>query len=217
MENQSNQATKKGIILLLGIIIGLLTGVLVAFIVESKIKPKSTSVVKVISPEKKNEKDTVYKYIVHQYQPAPESADPHLCPDTLADDSIFVDDYSMDYMLEDEDIEFDERQSTTVTAERMVSKQDAPVLYFDANRNPISAPENAVKFMEVQCWSTPIHNKTTYQLQDNILKIKGLKLNNIYIIHYKDHYYLQSDKHLYQISPTATYQRLIELRDAPFL
>ena len=52
MENQSNQATKKGIILLLGIIIGLLTGVLVAFIVESKIKPKSTSVVKVISPEK---------------------------------------------------------------------------------------------------------------------------------------------------------------------
>ena len=48
MGNQSNQATKKGIILLLGIIIGLLVGVLVAFIVESKIRPKPSSEVKVV-------------------------------------------------------------------------------------------------------------------------------------------------------------------------
>ena len=216
MENQSNQATKKGIILLLGIIIGLLTGVLVAFIVENKIKTKTPAVVNVIAPEKHSEKDTVYKYIVHQYQPAPETVTDNSVADTLQYDSTLVDDYSVDFML-DEDEEFDEPQAATVTSEKMVSRQEAPVLYFDANKNAVTAPDNALKFMEVQCWSTPIHNKTTYLLKDNVLKIKGLKLNNVYIIHYKDHYYLQSDKHVYQILPGTTYQRLIELRDTPFL
>lgn len=218
MENQSNQATKKGIILLLGIIIGLLVGVLVAFIVESKIKPKAPPVVNVVAPESQGGKDTVYKYIVHQYQPGPADSQNPLPVDSLATDSLYVEDGSMDLMLQDEDDQpYKEVETATVTSERMISRQEAPVLYFDANRNAITAPENALKVMEVQFWSTPIHNKMTYQFKDNVLKIKGLKLDNVYVIHYKDHYYLQSDKRIYQILPTATYQRLTEIRDVPFL
>lgn len=213
MENQSNQATKKGIILLLGIIIGLLVGVLVAFIVESKIKPKSPTVINVEPSGQSGEKDTVYKYIVHQYQPAPATESTEEIADSLQTDSLYVDGYSVDFMLDSDEDELDDHQEATVTAERMISRQEAPVLYFDANRNPVSAPENATKFMEVQFWSTPIHNKITYQLKDNVLKIKGLSLDNVYVIHYKDHYYLQSDNHVYQILPSATYQRLTELRD----
>lgn len=218
MENQSNQVTKKGIILLLGIIIGLLVGVLVAFIVESKIKPKTPPVVNVVAPESQGGKDTVYKYIVHQYQPGPADSENLRAADSLTNDSLYVEGGSMDLMLQEEDDQpYREVEAATVTSERMISRQEAPVLYFDANRNAIAAPENALKVMEVQCWSTPIHNKVTYHFKDNVLKIKGLKIDNVYVIHYKDHYYLQSDKHIYQILPTATYQRLVEIRDVPFL
>ena len=69
MENQSNQATKKGLILLLGIIIGILTGVLVAFVVVEKLNLKSPSEVKLLpTPSSPAEKDTVYQYIVRQYE-----------------------------------------------------------------------------------------------------------------------------------------------------
>ena len=71
MGDQSNQATKKGLILLLGVIIGLLVGIFVAFVVVNKLRPNPSSVVKVLpTPTTPPGKDTVYKYIVHQYEPA---------------------------------------------------------------------------------------------------------------------------------------------------
>ena len=48
MENQPNQSTKKGLILLLGVIIGLLAGVLVAFVVVQRFNLKTPSEVKVL-------------------------------------------------------------------------------------------------------------------------------------------------------------------------
>lgn len=142
MENQSNQATKKGIILLLGIIIGLLVGVLVAFIVESKIKPKTPPVVNVVAPETQGGKDTVYKYIVHQYQPGPADSETSQVADSLTTDSLYVEGGSMDLMLQEEDDQpYREVEAATVTSERMISRQEAPVIYFDANRNAIAAPE----------------------------------------------------------------------------
>ena len=218
MENQSNQATKKGIILLLGIIIGLLTGVLVAFVVESKIRPKPASEVKVVPTDPSGEKDTVYKYIVHQYQGRPDESESATAADSLQADSLYMEDGSMDYMLDDADDEYpDERRGATVSSERLVSRQEAPILYFDAHKNAVEAPDNAPKFVEVQFWSTPIQNKIVYQFEDNVLKIKGLRSNNVYVIHYNGHYYLQSDRQVYQIQPTTDYKRLTEVRDVSFM
>ena len=216
MENQSNQATKKGIVLLLGIIIGLLVGVLVAFIVESKIRPKPASVVKVVPSAPSGEKDTVYKYIVHQYQNGPEDAEPDVVADTLQGDSLYLEESAMNYMLEEEDV-VEDRRSATVSSEKMVSRQEAPILYFDNHRNAVEAPDNAPKFVEVQFWSTPIQNKVVYQFDRNVLKIKGLKLDNVYVIHYNNHYYLQSDRQVYQIQPTTDYKRLTEIHDVSFM
>lgn len=217
MGNQSNQATKKGIILLLGVIIGLLTGVLVAFIVESKIRPKPDSVVKVVSSEPSGEKDTVYKYIVHQYQGRPDESESATAADSLQADSLYLEESSMDYMLDDEDDDYpDERRGATVSSEKLVSRQEAPILYFDAHKNAVEAPDNAPKFVEVQFWSTPIQNKIVYQFDNNVLKIKGLRLDNVYVIHYNGHYYLQSDRQIYQIQPTTDFKRLTEVRDVSF-
>ncbi len=220
MENQSNQSTKKGLILLLGIIIGILTGVLVAFIVVEKFNLKSPSVVKVLPMSStQTGKDTVYQYIVHKYDQMPEDDVVYPVGDSLLTDSAYYQDYSMDFMLEDESSqEFsDKKEETNISSERMISKYDAPILYFDANRNAVSAAANAPKFMEVQFWSTPFQNKVVYQFDDNKLKIKGLKPNNeVCLIHFKNRYYLQYEKRMYQIQPSTEYVRLVEIHDVSF-
>lgn len=138
--------------------------------------------------------------------------------DSLSADSAFVEDYSMDYMLDDDDyLAYNNRkEETNVTSEKLVSKYEAPVLYFDANRNAVAAAANAPKLMEVQFWSTPFQNKIVYQFDGDVLKIKGLKPNEVYLIHYNKHYYLQNDKHVYQIQPSSEYMRLVEIHDVSF-
>jgi hypothetical protein len=218
MENQSNQATKKGLILLLGIIIGILTGVLVAFVVVEKLNLKSPSEVKILpTPSSLSSKDTVYQYIVHQYESGNDDKGVNSVGDSLETDSMYIQENTMDYMLEEEVYQdYGQKEETNITSERMISKYDAPVLYFDANRNAVSAPSNAQKLMEVQFWSTPFQNKVVYQFDNNVLKIKGLKPNEVYLIHYKNHYYLQNDKRMYQIQPSSDYQRLTEIYDISF-
>lgn len=218
MENQSNQTTKKGLILLLGIIIGLLVGIFVAFVVVNKLRQKPSSVVKVLSaPATPSDKDTIYKYIVHQHVPAIDGEDSYSDSDSLQTDSAYVQDNSMDFMLEDEDYQtYGKKEEANVTSERMISKYDAPILYFDANRNAISAAANAPKFMEVQFWSTPFQNKIVYQFEDGKLKIKGLNPNEVYLIHYNNRYFLQNDNHVYQLQPSSDFMRLVEIHDVSF-
>ena len=123
----------------------------------------------------------------------------------------------MDYMLEDEEDErLAEVENTNVSSEKLVSRYDAPVLYFDANKNAMEAPDRAHKTVEVQFWSTPIRNKIVYSFEGNVLKIKGVQFNETNLIHYKDRYYLQSDNRIYLIQPTSEYKRLTEIHDVTF-
>ncbi|MDD6185450.1 MAG: hypothetical protein PUB29_07485 [Bacteroidales bacterium] len=218
MENQPNQPAKKGFVLLLGVIIGLLVGLLVAFVLVQKLDLKSPQEVKVLPmPSTPAGKDTVYQYIVHQYDRIPGDEVVYPDSDSLSADSAFVEDYSMDYMLDDDDYQAHNwKEETNVTSEKLISKYEAPVLYFDANRNAVAAAANAPKLMEVQFWSTPFQNKIVYQFDGNVLKIKGLKPNEVYLIHYNKHYYLQNDKHVYQIQPSSEYMRLVEIHDVSF-
>lgn len=219
MENQSNQSTKKGLILLLGVVIGLLTGVLVAFIVVEKFNLKSPSVVKLLpTPSSPASKDTVYQYIVHQYENGNGDKGVNFIGDSLETDSMYIQENTMDYMLEEEDYQdYVQKEEANITSERMISKYDAPVLYFDANRNAVEAAANAPKLMEVQFWSTPFQNKVVYQFDNNKLKIKGLKPNNeVCLIHFKNRYYLQYEKRMYQIQSSTEYVRLVEIHDVSF-
>lgn len=218
MENQSNLATKKGLILLLGIIIGLLTGVVVTAVLVSKLNVRQQQrEVQQLLPRPDGSTDTVYKYIVHKYEPESGIASAGRSVDSLINDSLYVDDGSMDLMLdEDEYPTIMEQENANIASEKMVSRQEVPVLFFDANKNPISAPDNAPKFLEVQFWSTPIHNKIAYFFDGNVLKIKGLKASDVNVIHFNNHYYLQCDRRVYQLKQVTDYARLVEIHDVSF-
>ena len=135
MENQSNQATKKGLILLLGVIIGLLVGIFVAFVVVNKIRPNPSSVVEVLpAPAASSGKDTIYKYIVHQYEQVPGGEIDYPVADSLLMDSAYVQDNSMDFMLEEEEYQtYNKKEDANVISERLVSKNDVPVLFRHIN------------------------------------------------------------------------------------
>lgn len=217
MENQPEKSTKKGVVLLLGILIGLLAGALVALLVSGRMNPKSPSEVKVIVPETQGSKDTVVKYVIHQYPPGEGTESVNGESDSLQTDSLYMEEGFMDYMLEDEEDErLAEVENTNVSSEKLVSRYDAPVLYFDANKNAMEAPDRAHKTVEVQFWSTPIRNKIVYSFEGNVLKIKGVQFNETNLIHYKDRYYLQSDNRIYLIQPTSEYKRLTEIHDVTF-
>ena len=169
MENQPEKSPKKGVVLLLGILIGLLAGALVALLVSGRMNPKSPSEVKVIVPETQGSKDTVVKYVIHQYQPGEGIESVNGESDSLQTDSLYMEEGFMDYMLEDEEDErLAEVENTNVSSEKLVSRYDAPVLYFDANKNAMEAPDRAHKTVEVQFWSTPIRNKIVYSFEGNV-------------------------------------------------
>lgn len=218
MENQSNQATKKGLILLLGVIIGLLTGVAVTAVLVNKLNVRQQQrEVQQPAPLQEGNSDTIYKYIVHKYEPESDLAKSGSNVDSLMNDSLYVDDGSMDLMLDDDDYSnYMEPENTNVTSEKMVSRQEVPVIFFDANKNPVSAPDNAPKFLEVQFWTTPIHNKIAYLFDGKVLKIKGFQTSEVNVIHFNNHYYLQYDKRVYQIKQVSDYARLVEIRDVSF-
>lgn len=218
MENQSNQATKKGLILLLGIIVGLLTGVLVTFVMVNKLNNRAQKTDNVSQPtQEKGTSDTIYKYIVHQYEPGSRESHSGISSDTLQYDSTYADESSMDYMLDEEEpVAMMEKENANVASEKLISRYDAPIIYFDASKNAIEVPANAPKFVEVQFWSTPIHNKVVYQFENNVLKIKGLKSNEVYVINFNNCYYLQNDRRVYQISPSSEYRRLTEIHEGVF-
>lgn len=219
MENQANQATKKRLILLLGVVIGLLAGVFATALLVSKLNQRPQQPVKESPPPATSgTSDTIYKYIVHQYEPSSESKTAGASVDSLLNDSLYVEDGSMDLMLDEEDYPmYKEQENANVASVKLVSRQEVPVFYFDVNKNPITAPDNAPKFMEVQFWSTPIHNKVVYLFDGNVLKIKGLKASDVSVIHYKNHYYLQCDRRVYQIKSVSEYARLIEIHDVSFM
>ena len=218
MENQSNLATKKGLILLLGVIIGLLTGVLVTFVMVNKLNRRSQQAEQTTQPSSdKGASDTIYKYIVHQYEPGSRDLASRMTSDTIQYDSSYVDEMSMDYMLDEEEPPvYMEKENANVASAKLISKYEAPIIYFDAAKNAIEAPANAPKFVEVQFWSTPIHNKMVYMFDNNVLKIKGLKSNEVYVINFNNRYYLQNGRRVYQISPTSEYKRLSEIQEGTF-
>ena len=52
----------------------------------------------------------------------------------------------MDYMLEEDDPQtVAENENTNVTSTKMISKYEAPILYFDAKKNAIEVPATAPK------------------------------------------------------------------------
>ncbi len=67
------------------------------------------------------------------------------------------------------------------------------------------------EFFMVEQWSSPIRNKHTYYLKNNVLKLKGVNIAAISIMKYESDYYLFYNDVYYILSPNSKFERLIEM------
>lgn len=222
MEAQDNskkapKTPSKGTWFFIAVLIGLLLGALVTLLVIDITGYHHPTVVNMIRPEDvgPSNSDTVVKYVIHKYESPARVAFDRQDLDTLASDSLTVMDETEDLTMDYEELymagESDEQEA--VAAEKMLAKANVKVVYLDANKQPVATPDQKPATLQVQQWATPIRNKVSYQLSGNVLKIKGLNLDNIKIYSYKNGYLLQSGGRVYAIRPNTQFERLVETQD----
>lgn len=222
MDTQDNNGNapktpSKGTLFAVAALVGLLLGAVVTLLVLDLTGYNRSTVVHMIPSENSNPahgSDTVVKYVIHKYEPESAAIDRQDL-DTIPADSLAMVDETEDLTMDYEELymagESDEQEA--VAAEKMLAKANVKVVYLDANKQPVATPDQKPATLQVQQWTTPIRNKVSYQLSGNVLKIKGLNLDNIKIYSYKNGYLLQSGGRVYAIRPNTQFERLVETQD----
>ncbi len=70
----------------------------------------------------------------------------------------------------------------------------------------------SITAFEVEEWSELAKNKISYFRKGNILKIKGLKIQDIKIIFHKDEYYIEYNERYYSIPENEKYRPLVSTK-----
>ena len=112
--------------------------------------------------------------------------------DNLVEDSILMDD---EFSLDQTD------GPELVYHEKCLAQRTITVKSNDGSSAPITA-------FEVEEWSESTVNKISYYRKNNVLKIKGLKIQNIKIIFHQNQYYIEYNGRYYPIPENEDFHRL---------
>lgn len=133
--------------------------------------------------------------------------------DTLAlpADSLLLTEENSDVEYESDNFYIDETGFTeqdVISEEKMLAQRKVKVSY--RKDDEVLSPQDteAITLFNVEQWQSFIKNKVSYQMTDNVLKIKGLDISNVNIYYINGNYYLESDKNLYPIKEQPEYHKL---------
>lgn len=204
----TSKPTRKGLFGVLCVLAGLLLGafVMLLFFNVNGLH-RRTSEVRIIERDTTNARDTVV--IIHEFKNAARQEQP---ADSLPVDTTLMEDETQDLLLAyphdlDEGMEED-----PVPSEVMLDKMTPKVIWWDNNQNEIPNSDKSVGY-QIQLWSTPFRNRTEYQFDGSVLRVKGLMIDNLKILHYKNELYLVSQKRVYPIHKNQQFERLVETHD----
>ncbi len=96
-----------------------------------------------------------------------------------------------------------EQPDNNVYQEKCLSHKTVTVKSLDEG---VTSP---IATFEVEEWSESVMNKTTYHRVGNLLKIKGLKTQNIKILFSNGHYFIETNGHRYSIPENDDFKRLV--------
>ena len=219
---KSAKTIGKGTLFLIATIIGLLLGAVVTMLVIDLTGYHHPTVVNVIPSDtlaSKHGSDTVVKYVIHKYE---DREIQNLAAQDL--DSIPADSLLDDLATEDLTMEYDElymsdlqESGKSVMEDRMLSKVSSRVIYLDQNKQEIAVPEQKPSFVQIQQWTTPIKNKMSYNFSGNVLKIKGLSLDDVKLYNIRNQWLIVSNGRVYPIHPNNQFDKLVESAEYDFL
>lgn len=212
------KAPKKSLFFFIGMGIGLMIGMVLTMIIINLVDIHRPSVVSVLNPEPvqyvADTPDTVTRIVVKNKPEITDNDDEEYYAqrDTVMTDSIYAEDVSQDLMLDETEIQESQNQLPPehIVSAKLLHTNTVKVLFLNENKTETTPPDKAIAEVHIQQWETPIKNKLSYFLSDNSLKIKGLNIEHLKIIHYKNCYYLVNGNHFYAIHQNKQYERLVE-------
>lgn len=214
------QNRKRKVLFIIGLLVGLLLGGVLTMLLMDLLDYEHPTVVKVLEHSAPaGTKDTVVNYVIHKYESQDGANRETQDADTLmVDSSEFNEDYQ-DYMLDEEDLKelkTAKESPQSVMEDKMLKKSMLKITYLDGNKHVVAAPSNAPVQCQIQQWSTPIKNRLSYQFSNNVLRVKGLDIDNVKLVHYDDHYYMLAGNHVYLVNPNKQYDKMLEASDMSF-
>jgi len=100
--------------------------------------------------------------------------------------------------VEQDEVFSDQLLKTKTVKVKLIAKEGQQVIL----------PENFFRVFEIQHWSTLIKNKITYYRNQNMLKIKGMEIDNVNVVFWNDNYYLEIKNRYYAIPETEHFAKL---------
>lgn len=220
IDNQSiaPKPPKKKIFFFIGVLVGLMLGMVLTMLIINIIDKGNPSVVRVFDSSStapdNDVPDTVTQTVVKKssIDKSNEEAEYYAYQDTASVDSIYAEDASQDLMLDETELQEVQNDETSehVASTKLLHSCIIKVIFLNDNKLETTPSGNATLEFHVQQWDTPIKNKLSYYLTNNILKIKGLNIEHLKIIHFKNIYYLVNGTHYYPIRQNKQYEKLAE-------
>jgi hypothetical protein len=103
-------------------------------------------------------------------------------------------------------------ETDEVFFDQLLKTRTVKVKLLQQEKTETTASDNFLPFFEIQQWSTPIKNRIAYYRDQNMLKIKGMKIDNMNIFFWNDDYYLETENRYYAIPETKSYDKMVLTR-----
>jgi hypothetical protein len=95
-----------------------------------------------------------------------------------------------------------------VLPDRLLQTKTVKVRALTQGNQEVKLPDDFFQYFEIQQWNTPIKNKITYYRDKNMVKIKGIEINNVNVVFWNDAYFLEIGSHFYVIPETQYFEKL---------
>ena len=192
----------RGIIFFIGLLFGILICVILFYydvkIFESKLIPnKEKEVVTRIKT------DTIYL----DTQPKIKKQNTEIQSNDSTEVNIEMIKNEEESSLYETSFSFEGIEQDEVFSDQLLKTKTVKVKLIAKDGQQVILPENFFRLFEIQLWSTPIKNKVTYQRNQNMLKIKGMEIDNINVVFWNDNYYIEVKSRYYSIPETEYFTK----------
>ena len=107
----------------------------------------------------------------------------------------------------DSEFSFDGREDD-VFSDQLLATRTVKVTLLFPEKQENKVPDNFFQFFELQQWSTLVKNKRTYLRNQNMVKVKGMKIDNVNVVFWNGVYFLEIANRYYPIPETEYFEKL---------
>jgi hypothetical protein len=108
----------------------------------------------------------------------------------------------------DSEFSFEGREEDDIFSDQLLETRTVKVTLLAPEKHEGKLPEKFFHFFEIQQWSTLVKNKRTYYRNQNMVKIKGMKIDNVNVVFWNDAYFLEIANRYYAIPETQYFEKL---------